>query len=210
MRSPLRPTFSTSSRSTTFTTGPPRPRARGPAPRLRPPRAPRHRSRLRRARLHPHLRRPGRQPPDRGAAPAGDPGHDRPGRGRPGRLRPSLVTPPLRPVSQRRSVAVAPGRGGLGTLAPTPAAAASTAAAVAAPSEVPAAPAVVLRDLGGGEAQAGPDLVGDDLDDVATVAVTVLVAALLEATGDDDAGALRERLAHVLGHHTPARDVDEA
>src|SRR2546421_10878599 len=75
-----------------------------------------------------------------------------------------------------------------GTLAPTPAAAAaSTAAAVAAPSEVAAAPAVVLRDLGGGEAQAGPDLVGDDLDDVSTVAVTVLVAALLEATGDDDA-----------------------
>ena len=31
------------------------------------------------------------------------------------------------------------------------------------------------------------DLVGDDLDDVAPVAVAVLVAALLEAAGDDDA-----------------------
>src|SRR5215203_758675 len=78
------------------------------------------------------------------------------------------------------------GRRGLGTLAPTPAAAASATAAVAAPSEVAAAPAVVLGDLGGCEAEAGPDLVGDDLDDVAPVAVAVLVAALLEAAGDDD------------------------
>src|SRR5437899_10450225 len=90
-------------------------------------------------------------------------------------------------VSKRLFVEVAAGRGGLGTLAPTPAAAASTAAAVAAPAEVAAAPAVVLGDLGGGEAQAGPDLVGDDLDDVATIAVTILVATLLEATGAGDA-----------------------
>src|SRR5512132_1492142 len=79
------------------------------------------------------------------------------------------------------------GRRGLGALAPTPTAAASTAAAVAATAEVAAAPAVVLRDLGGCETETGPDLVGDDLDDVAPVAVAVLVAALLEAAGDDDA-----------------------
>src|SRR5262249_13508737 len=76
--------------------------------------------------------------------------------------------------SHRLRAEVAAGRGGLGAPAPTP------AAASAAAPELAAAPAVVLGDLGGGEAEAGPDLVGDDLDDVAPVAVTVLVAALLE------------------------------
>src|SRR5262245_12939373 len=122
-----------------------------------------------------------------------------------GQLTSSVVT-----SSERFLVEVASGRRGLGALAPAPAAAAPTAAAVAAPSEVAAAPAVVLGDLGGGEAQAWPDLVGDDLDDVAPIAVAVLVAALFETTGHDDPRALRQRLAHVLGHLAPAHDVEEA
>src|SRR6266540_1561090 len=104
----------------------------------------------------------------------------------------------------------AAGGGGLGALAPTPPAASAASAGVATAPEVAAATTVVLRDLGGREPEARPDLVGDDLDDVAPVAVAVLVAALLEAAGDDDARALRERLAHVLGHLAPAHDVEEA
>src|SRR6266511_4302601 len=104
----------------------------------------------------------------------------------------------------------AAGGGGLGALAPTPPAASAASAGVATAPEVAAATTVVLRDLGGREPEARPDLGGDDLDDVAPVAIAVLVAALLEAAGDDDARALRERLAHVLGHLAPAHDVEEA
>ena len=47
-----------------------------------------------------------------------------------------------------------------------------------------------LVDLGGRPAQAGADLVGDDLDLRALLAVLGLPRALLEAAGHDDAGAL--------------------
>src|SRR4029077_9227316 len=47
--------------------------------------------------------------------------------------------------------------------------------------------------LGGREAQARSDLVGDDLDDAALLALLGLPAALLEAAGDHDARALLQR-----------------
>ena len=79
------------------------------------------------------------------------------------------------------------GRGGCRRPAPSCVAAAAAAALGAA--------AVVALDLGGGPAQAGADLVGDDLDHVALVAFVRLVRALLEAAVDDDPGALGERRA---------------
>ena len=69
--------------------------------------------------------------------------------------------------------------------------------------------ALVAGDLGGGPAEAGADLVGDDLDLRALVALVGLPRALLEAAGDDDAGALRDGLAHVLAELGPAGDVEE-
>src|SRR5690606_837822 len=83
------------------------------------------------------------------------------------------------------------------------------AAAAAAPAPVAAVAAFVLRDLGRGPAQARPDLVGDDLDDRASLAVGRLPRALLEAAAHDDAGALLERLADVLRQVAPAGDVEE-
>src|SRR5438270_522119 len=78
-------------------------------------------------------------------------------------------------------------------------------AATAAPSASVARPSpVVLLHLGGGPAEAGAHLVGDDLDDRALLALVGLPRALLEATGDEDACALLDGLTHVLAHVAPA------
>src|SRR5205085_8465766 len=83
-------------------------------------------------------------------------------------------------------------------------------AAAAAPSaSVARPPPVVLLHLGGGPAQAGTHLVGDDLDDRSLLALVGLPRALLEATGDEEAGALLDGLTHVLAHVAPAHDVEE-
>src|SRR5947199_10196669 len=87
-------------------------------------------------------------------------------------------------------------------------------AAGAAPSspaaaEVARAAALVLLYLGRGPAQAGADLVGDDLDLGATFALLVLPGALLEAAGDDHPSPLLQRFARVLGHVPPTDDVEE-
>ena len=74
---------------------------------------------------------------------------------------------------------------------------------------VAAVAALVAADLGGGPAEAGAHLVGHDLDDRAALAVLRLPRALLEAPGHHDPGPLLQRLAHVLGQVTPARDVEE-
>ena len=65
-------------------------------------------------------------------------------------------------------------------------------------------------DFGSRPAQRRCNLVGDDLDDAALLAVRCLPAALLEPTGDDHAVALGQRLADVLGKFGPADDVEEA
>src|SRR5262249_926559 len=83
-------------------------------------------------------------------------------------------------------------------------------AATATATEVAAAAALVAGDLGARPGQARADLVGDDLDHAALLAVLGLPAALLEAAGDDDARALAQRLGDVLGHLAPADDVEEA
>src|SRR4051794_13672723 len=80
-------------------------------------------------------------------------------------------------------------------------------------------PAAPTTDIGGaaigpfdggrGPAQAGTDLVGHDLDDVALVAVPALVLALLEATGDDHPRALLERRRRVLAELGPRDHVEE-
>ena len=95
-----------------------------------------------------------------------------------------------------------------GRRAPARWSATGTAAPSAAPA-VAAVPAVAAADLGGGPAQAGTDLVGDDLDDRAALAVVGLPRALLEAAGHDDPRPLLQRLGHVLGEVTPAGDVEE-
>src|SRR5262249_17552987 len=77
------------------------------------------------------------------------------------------------------------------------------------PPDAPA-PAPPSGDGGARPAQARTDLVGHDLHHASLVAVLRLPAPLLEATGDDDARALREGLGHVLGHLAPADDVEEA
>src|ERR1700688_3036763 len=69
--------------------------------------------------------------------------------------------------------------------------------------------ALVLRHLGGRPPQAGTDLVRDDLHLRALVAVLGLPRPLLEAAGHDDARAAGETLRRVLGHLTPAHDVEE-
>src|SRR5439155_4286790 len=84
---------------------------------------------------------------------------------------------------------------------------AGRAAAIAAAGGT-AAP-VALGHGGGGPAQARTDLVGDDLDDRALLAVVGLPRPLLEPAGHDDAAALRQRLAGVLAHRAPCDDVEE-
>ncbi len=91
-----------------------------------------------------------------------------------------------------RGAPPAPGAAGAPPPPPPPAATAGTAALDAV-------------HLGGREAQARADLVGDDLDDAALLALLGLPAALLEPAGDDDAGALLQRRADVVGELTPAR-----
>ena len=56
----------------------------------------------------------------------------------------------------------------------------------------------------------GRDIVGDDLDDRALLALLGLPAALLEPAGHDDARALLQRRGDVLGELPPAHDVEEA
>src|SRR5205823_1514557 len=92
---------------------------------------------------------------------------------------------------------------------PAAVATASAASSAAAAAEVAGTTAVVLRDLGGGPPKAGPDLVGDDFDLRPLLAVVGLPRPLLQAAGDDDPRALRQRLAGVLGHLSPAHDVEE-
>ena len=62
--------------------------------------------------------------------------------------------------------------------------------------------------LGSCPTQAGPDLVGVDLDGGALVAFTGGVLALLEATGDEHAHPLGERCCRVLAHLAPGHDVE--
>src|SRR5581483_806045 len=73
-----------------------------------------------------------------------------------------------------------------------------------------AATALVLGDRARGPPQGGADVVRDDLDDAALLAVLGLPRALLETTGDHDARALADRFGDVLGHLAPAHDVEEA
>src|SRR5690606_16253341 len=75
--------------------------------------------------------------------------------------------------------------------------------------EAAALAAFGLLDLGGGPAEAGSDLVGEDLHLGALLAVVGLPVALLQPARDHHAGALGERLAHVLGQVAPADDVEE-
>src|SRR5512132_128451 len=69
---------------------------------------------------------------------------------------------------------------------------------VAAAAAARAAPAGAL-DLGGGELEAGADLVGLDLGDGALLALGGLPGAGPEPAGHDAAGALLQGLRHVLG-----------
>src|SRR4051794_2256262 len=90
-----------------------------------------------------------------------------------------------------------------------PATTAARRSATAAATE-PAAvtgPALVLHDLGGRPPQARADLIGDDLDDRALLAVGGLPRTLLEPSGHDHARALREGLAGILRHLPPGHDV---
>src|SRR4029079_9251613 len=57
--------------------------------------------------------------------------------------------------------------------------------------------------------EARRDLVGDDVDRRLLLTVGRLPRALLEATGDDDAGALGEALADVLAELAPGGHVEE-
>src|SRR5215218_3993282 len=71
-----------------------------------------------------------------------------------------------------------------------------------------AAPAGAL-DLGGGELEAGADLVGLDLGDGALLALGGLPGAGPEPADHDAAGALLEGLGHVLGLLAPDVDAEE-
>ena len=66
-----------------------------------------------------------------------------------------------------------------------------------------------LLDLRLGPAQARAELVGDDLDDGALLAVLGLPRALLEAAEHDDAGALGDAGRGVLAERAPGDDVEE-
>src|SRR5690606_28171317 len=65
------------------------------------------------------------------------------------------------------------------------------------------------RDLGGRVAQARAALVDLELDARALLAFLRLVRTLLEATGRDDAAALRQRARDVLGELAPAGRAEE-
>src|SRR5579883_953298 len=105
-------------------------------------------------------------------------------------------------VATRAPVRAAP-VGAVAVATPLAATAATTAAATL------RATAVGLLGVGGRPAQARADLVGDDLDLRALLAVLGLPAALLEPAVDDDPGALGQALGDVVGQAAPARDVEE-
>src|SRR5215510_298470 len=87
--------------------------------------------------------------------------------------------------------------------------AAATGAALALPAAGPGAGTRGLRDLGGGAAQARADLVDVDLEDRALLTLAGLVLPGLQATLDDRAHALLERLGDVLGRLAPHRAGEE-
>src|SRR4051794_34762012 len=65
------------------------------------------------------------------------------------------------------------------------------------------------RHLSGGVAERGADLVDLELDGGALLALARLVGALLQATGRDDTGALRQRAGDVLGELAPHARAEE-
>src|SRR5215207_2932059 len=64
-------------------------------------------------------------------------------------------------------------------------------------------------DLGGGELEAGPDLIGLDLGHRPLLALGGFPAALAESAGDHDPVALGERVGQVLGLGAPHVDLEE-
>jgi len=64
-------------------------------------------------------------------------------------------------------------------------------------------------DLGGGEPEAGPDVIGHDLDLGPPLTSVGLPAPLLQAAGDEHPAALGQAEGHVLGQVPPADDVEE-
>src|SRR5215207_11564871 len=64
-------------------------------------------------------------------------------------------------------------------------------------------------DLGGGELQAGPDLVSFDLGDRPLLALGGLPAALAEPAGDHDPVALGQGVGQVLGLAAPHIHLEE-
>ena len=77
------------------------------------------------------------------------------------------------------------------------------------PPEPRAFTPVVAVDLSSGPAEAGADLIGDDLDHAALLAVLGLIGPLLEAPGDDRPRALRQRGRRVLAQLAPCGHVEE-
>src|SRR5712692_8608884 len=67
----------------------------------------------------------------------------------------------------------------------------------------------LLLDLGAGPLQAGPDLLGLDLDLRALVTLRRLPRVRPEAADHDHARALRERLGDVLREGPPRRHIEE-
>src|SRR4029077_5735219 len=78
------------------------------------------------------------------------------------------------------------------------------------PAAVARATALDLVDFGGREPEAPRDVGGDDLDDRPLLALVGLPAALFEPAAHDDARALRQRRADVLGELPPGDDIEEA
>src|SRR5215204_1659824 len=64
-------------------------------------------------------------------------------------------------------------------------------------------------DLGGGELQAGPDLIGLDLGHRPLLAFGGFPAALTQPAGDHDPVALREGVGQVFGLAAPHVDLEE-
>jgi len=91
----------------------------------------------------------------------------------------------LLPYTQRTTTERPGGRGGGRGRGPSGRSLCPAAPARCTPT-VAGCPALVLGDLGGGPADARPDLVGNDLHLRPLVPVGRLPAALLEATGHDD------------------------